>query len=164
MIMADISSYVAIALAFVLALPAMWMAFRGLWPEAFAKRVEIAKAGLFKSFLLGLLTAGIITLVIFVFAKRLGPVPGFLVAGCAIAVGLAGLAGYATLIGERLWQGAEGWKQTRNGGMVLICATALPFIGWFLMLPLLAIVGLGVNVRSRFVRSANTQPASHVEA
>ena len=92
----------------------------------------------------------LISIVIAIFAKRLGPIPGLLVSGSAIAWGLTGLVGYASLIGERLWAGAEAWRQTRNGGLVLICCALLPMVGWFLLLPLFVLIGMGVSVRCLF--------------
>ena len=154
--MAEVFTYVAIAAAFVIALPALWMLSRGLWPEGFERRVEVSRHGVFKSFLIGILPVAIISLIITIFAKRLGPIPGILISGTAFAWGLMGLVGYASVIGERLWINAEAWRQTRNGGLVLICCALLPVVGWFFLLPLFVVIGMGVSVRCMISRKPTT--------
>lgn len=148
MLMSDVLMWVAIATGFVVAIPALWMLSRGLWPEGFERRSQIARGGIWKSFLIGVVPTVVIGFIIAALGKRLGPVPGLLVSGSIITWGLLGMVGYASLIGERLWSNAEIWKQTRNGGLVLICSALFPLVGWFFLLPLFVVVGLGVNVRT----------------
>jgi hypothetical protein len=50
-----------------------------------------------------------------------------------------------------LWPAADPWRQTRNGGLVLACASLLPVVGWFIVFPLLVIAGMGTQVRAWFV-------------
>ena len=163
MLMSDVLIWVAIATGFVVSLPALWMLTRGLWPEASAKRLEISRNGVFASFIAGLVPILVFSFIIAVLGKRLGPVPGILVSGSVLALGLSGLTGYASLIGERLWANAEIWRQTRNGGLVIICCALLPVVGWFLLLPIFVIIGMGVSVRSFLSKSA-VPAASHAEA
>lgn len=150
MLMSDVLIWVAIASGFVVGVPALWMLSRGLWPNTFAKRSIAARKGIGVSLLLGLIPAIVAGLFIAVLGKRLGPVPGIFLSGAIIVWGMMGAAGIASLIGERLWPTGEPWKQTRNGGLVIICAALIPVVGWFLLLPLMAIVGMGVNIRSLF--------------
>lgn len=150
MLMSDVLIWVAIASGFVAGVPALWMLSRGLWPDAFAKRCIAARKSVGMSLLLGLVPAIIAGLVIAVLGKRLGPVPGIFLSGAIIVWGMMGATGIASLIGERLWPAGEPWKQTRNGGLVIICAALIPVVGWFLVLPMIAVVGMGVNVRCLF--------------
>lgn len=147
MLMSDVMIWVAIASGFIVGMPALWMLSRGLWPQSFERRLAISKTGVGTSLLMGLLPVVISSLIIAVLGKRLGPVPGILLAGTIIVWGFMGSAGFASVIGERLWTNAKTWRQTRNGGLVLICCALVPVIGWFLILPLIAIVGMGVNIR-----------------
>jgi hypothetical protein len=80
-------------------------------------------------------------------AKKLGLLAVLVSAG-AMAYGLMGLAGYAAVVGERLWPDAQAWRQSRNGGLVIICVALFPVVGWFFIFPLMMVVGLGVNVRA----------------
>ena len=150
MLFSTVSIYLAIALAFVIGLPALWMLQRGLWPESFEKKLAVSKTGVWKSLLIGLVPVIILSIIIAIMGKRLGPVPGLLVSATALAWGFAGAAGMASLIGMRLWPSGEPWQQTRNGGLALVCSALLPMVGWFLLLPLIAVVGVGVNVRAWF--------------
>jgi hypothetical protein len=150
--------WVAIASGFVVGMPALWMLTRGLWPDSFARRLAVSQAGVGKSLLIGLLPVIMASLIMAVIGKRLGPVPGILVSGTLIVWGFMGSAGLASLIGERLWPAGQAWQQTRNGGLVLICCALVPVIGWFIILPLIAIIGMGVNVRSWFGDKASPAP------
>ena len=151
MLMSDVLMWVAIASGVIVGLPALWMLSRGLWPESFEKRCAAARRGLGLSFLLGLLPAVVFGFMIAGMAKRLGPIPGLIISGALIVWGLVGVVGIASLIGERLWPAGEPWKQTRNGGLVVICCALIPIVGWFLFLPLMAITGMGLNLLSYFI-------------
>lgn len=150
MLFSTVSIYLAIALAFVIGLPALWMIQRGLWPESFDKKLAVAQTSLVKSVLMGLVPVLIVSLLLALMAKRLGPIPGLLLSATILAWGFAGAAGIASLIGLRLWPNSEPWRQTRNGGLALVCCSLLPLVGWFLLLPLIAVLGIGVNVRCWF--------------
>ncbi|MDB6075971.1 MAG: hypothetical protein JWO89_3611 [Verrucomicrobiaceae bacterium] len=152
MLMSDVLMWVAIASGFVVGLPALWMLSRGLWPVAFEKRCAAAKRGMVGSLFLGLIPALFFSFLIALMAKRLGPVPGIIISSALIVWGLNGVVGIASIIGERLWPAGDPWKQTRNGGLVVICCALIPIVGWFLFLPLMALVGMGVNVRCLFMR------------
>ena len=147
MLMSDVLMWVAIASGFIVGLPALWMLSRGLWPEGFEKRSAASRKGLGVSLVLGLMPTVVFAFLIAMLGKRLGPVPGILISGTAIVWGLNGLAGVASLVGERLWPTGEPWKQTRNGGLVVICCALLPVVGWFFLLPLMAVTGMGINMR-----------------
>lgn len=146
MLMADVSIWVAIAAGFVVGMPALWMLSRGLWPESFARRVAVSQGGVGKAFFIGLIPAAIAVMLLMAAGKKGGPVVALLAAAIFVW-GLIGTAGIASLIGERLWPSAEAWKQTRNGGLVVICCALIPVVGWFVFLPLIAVVGMGINTR-----------------
>ncbi|MCW0216738.1 MAG: hypothetical protein OJI67_00320, partial [Prosthecobacter sp.] len=44
------------------------------------------------------------------------------------------------------------WKQTKQGGLVLVLCALLPVVGWAVLLPLMAILGWGIVLRSWFVK------------
>ena len=82
-----------------------------------------------------------------------------LVAGVLITWGLVGAAGIAAVVGERLWPNTESWRQMKQGGLTLVCCALLPVVGWAVLLPLLAIVGWGIQVRSWFEKEPGTTAA-----
>lgn len=148
MLFADYFLWALIALGFVVSLPAIWMVSRALWPAGYERRHRIAQGNLWKTALIGVLPMVFSVLVLAATGKRIG-VLAVLVAGLVVLWGLSGLSGLATVIGERLWpREDEPWRQTRNGGLVLVCCALLPVVGWFILLPLLTLVGMGANVQS----------------
>lgn len=71
-----------------------------------------------------------------------------------LVIGAAfGLAGAVKVTGARLLPGAGGLKQTLWGTLALGGACALPFVGWFGMLPYVGLTGLGAVVLSLFSRA-----------
>jgi hypothetical protein len=40
----------------------------------------------------------------------------------------------------------------------LVCCALLPVVGWAVLLPLIAIIGWGVNVQTLFVKAVVTPP------
>ena len=137
----------------MVALPALWLLARGLWPESLAKHREVASRGLLKCFLIGLvpMIGGITLIAILSKIPKFGAV-AVLVGGVLIAWGFLGAGGIAALIGERLWPQAEPWRQTKHGGMVLVFCALLPVVGWAVLLPLIAILGWGIGLRAWFVK------------
>jgi len=154
MLFSTVLIWLLVAVAFIVALPALWLLARALWPEKVAKHREVASRGLFICFLLGLvpLIGGIVLVTIISKIPQMG-VLSVLVGGGIIAWGFMGAGGIATLIGERLWPTIEPWRQTKHGGLVLVCCALLPVVGWALLLPLIAILGWGINLRSWFVKA-----------
>ncbi len=65
-----------------------------------------------------------------------------------ITWGLLSAAGLASVVGERLWPQAEPWRQMKQGGLTLVCCALLPVVGWAVLLPVLAILGWGLQVRA----------------
>jgi hypothetical protein len=56
------------------------------------------------------------------------------------------------LIGERLFPDHAIWKQILLGSICLSLACALPFVGWFLLLPYVGFVGIGAVILGFFER------------
>jgi uncharacterized membrane protein YhaH (DUF805 family) len=127
-------------------MPALWMLGRGLWPEDFAKRVAVSEGSVGKSLLIGLVPLALSIVLVTATGKKLGAL-AVILAAAVLVWGLMGAAGIASLIGERLWPTSEPWKQTRNGGLVVICCALIPVVGWFVFLPLIAVIGMGINTR-----------------
>jgi len=159
MLFSTVLIWLLIAVAIVVALPALWLLARGLWPEAVAKQQLVASRGLFKCFLFGLapLIAGTVLIAVLSKSPKMGAL-AVLVGGVMIAWGFIGAGGIAALIGERLWPQVEPWRQTKHGGLTLICCALLPVVGWAALLPLIAIIGWGIQIRVLLVK--NPRPES----
>ena len=154
MIVSTVLAWLFVALAFVIAAPALFMLTNGLWPKLAGKSRRAADRGVVLCALIGILPAIAIVIGVVVISKLPGAGAfAVLFAGVAITWGIIGTTGFATMIGERLWPDlahTAPWKLTRNGGLVLICCALLPVVGWIVLLPLIAIVGWGAHVLSIF--------------
>jgi len=155
MLFSTVLSWLLVAVGFVVALPALWVFARGFWPDLVAKQREVAGRGLLRSFFMGLgpLVVGVILVTVLSKVPKMGALAG-LVGGVLIAWGFVGAGGIAALIGERLWPAAEPWRQTKHGGVTLVCCTLMPVVGWVVLLPLMAVVGWGIHVRAWFLKGS----------
>ena len=71
----------------------------------------------------------------------------FAVLALTISIGLAGMV---NLIGERIALGQSGWRRTLWGTLLLGAASAVPLVGWFLLLPYVTCAGIGAFITSFF--------------
>lgn len=155
MLVSTIFMWVAIAAGFIIALPSLWLCGQALWPKAAEKRAQIAATGNLKSILVGAIPL-IITITLL---SRLGKngLALFLPLSVFLLWGFASADGLATYVGRKVWPSlseSKPWKQTMRGGFVLVGSALLPLVGWVLVLPLIAVMGWGISVRSWFVKSA----------
>ena len=155
MVLADTMAVFLVVLVLIIALPALWLLCRGLWPLAVENSTRHCHQGLFKSFLCGLpLTVAVI--VVFGMLTKMGSAGG--IAGAAllsiyVIYSSVGIAGLATAVGQKLPSPEDQdcpWKATRRGSIVLVLSYLLPFIGWFVILPCSLLVGCGSATRNLF--------------
>jgi hypothetical protein len=153
MLFSTVLVWLLVAVGFVVALPALWVLARGLWPEGVGRFRRVAEMGLIKSFLVGLgpLVVGIVLIAVIAKLPKMGALAA-LVGGGLLAWGLIGAGGVAALVGERLWPSSEPWRQVKHGGLTLVCCALLPVVGWFVLLPLMAVIGGGIQVRAWFLK------------
>jgi hypothetical protein len=165
MLFSTVLTWLLIAIGFVIALPALWLLTQALWPTKADQLRTVTERGLLKPALLGLLPLLIGILLVTVLSKlpKLGALAA-LTGGLLIAWGLIGASGIASLIGERLWPQHSPWQQVKFGGLTLVCCALLPVVGWFVLLPLIAVTGAGLHLRTWFLRPTPAPAAiSHVE-
>ena len=153
MLFSTVLVWLLVAVGFVVSLPALWVLARGLWPEGVGRFRRVAEMGLIKSFLVGLgpLVVGIVLIAVIAKLPKMGALAA-LVGGGLLAWGLIGAGGVAALVGERLWPSAEPWRKVKHGGLTLVCCALLPVVGWFVLLPLMAVIGGGIQVRAWFLK------------
>ena len=140
-----------------LGLTAFFLVLSALFPERVARTRSAAEAYGGRSLVIGLVNLvffGAIMLASFALNEQVGggvlAIPG-LGALALLTVGVVfGLAGVIRLLGERLAPGQPAVRRTAYGTLALAWAAATPFIGWFLLLPYAAALGLGAFVLSFF--------------
>lgn len=154
MLFSTVLAWLLVAAAFVVSLPALWLFAQGFWPQRVVRLKALAERGLLKSFLAGLLPL-VVTLVGVTLLSKIPKAGAFsaLVAGLLITWGVLGAAGLAAVIGERLWPQAEAWRQMKHGGVTVICCALLPVVGWLVLLPVLVVLGWGLQVRAWFAKA-----------
>lgn len=163
MLISTIFMWVAIAAGFIIALPSLWLCGQALWPAAAEKRAQVAAGGNLKSILIGIVPL-LITIAIMSKLGKAG-LAGVIPLTVLLLWGFASADGLATFIGRKVWPylgDANPWKQTMRGGFVLVGSALLPMVGWVLVLPLIAVMGWGISVRSWFVKNETptvAQPA-----
>ena len=160
MLISTIFAWAAVAAGFIIALPSLWLCGQALWPNAAEKRARIAATGNLKSLIIGLVPL-IITIAML---SRLGKngLALFIPLSVVLLWGLASADGLATFVGRKVWPAlgeTKPWKQTMRGGFVLVGSALLPLVGWVLVLPLIAVMGWGISVRSWFVKQQVEAPA-----
>jgi hypothetical protein len=135
-----------------------------LFPARAAKTQDVANRMPGRSFVIGLvnfLFLLLISLALFSLSER---VEGLLkvillfpalVVTILLAIALSfGLGSMAQLIGERLVPAQSAWKRTLWGTLLLGLGGSVPLLGWFLLLPYAAWVGMGAFIIGFFQKTA----------
>ena len=160
--MFDIVRFLLVIILLTIGLIAFFLVANALFPQRVTKTKSVIQSMPARSLGIGLVNFAffaVIAMVLFSVAENTGPfirgiltIPGvFILAFLAIVLSL-GLAGMANFIGERIFPDLSSWKQTLWGTVCLSLACALPFAGWFLLLPYVGFVGIGAVILGFFQR------------
>ena len=149
MIVADILMWFLLIMGTYVVFISYWLAAQALFPELTDRCRQRIKAAPWKHALIGLAwtiptaAAGVALL------NVPNPLLKFLGATIVLLLILAGLIGSSALaaqIGFGLAQPSDQtqpWRRVLRGGMVLGLTFVFPLIGWFLILPLSLVIGVG---------------------
>ena len=149
MLMADTMSIFFVILGMLLAFSGLWLLCRGLWPEAVTAAADRCAKRLWSSFLAGLpitIVMVVLTKTLFSVLGPVGKIAGVGVVCLYMLQAHTGVSGLATSIGRRLFSPLDEqrpWRSTLRGGVVLELTYLLPFLGWFVILPVSIIIGSG---------------------
>ncbi len=157
---------IVVALLGVVCLAALFLVLGVLFPTAVERTRRSAETALGRSFLIGLVNF------IFVVAIGLGlgalgrslgtGVFGVIVILLAIALILVltfGLAGMAEVVGDRLTPDRGRVRRTGWGTAALALGCLTPYVGWFGLLPFVALAGIGAFVLGWYMNRGRA-PAS----
>jgi hypothetical protein len=164
----EVGLAVAVVLGLVLSITAYFLLARALWPRLSAA----AEARFARAPILSIVTGLPLALLVLIVAGKLigssAGIVGWPLAAIAIGAALAGGSGVAARVGKALASPADlgrEWAPVLRGGLVILLASLLPILGWFVILPALLAGGLGAAVLGvlRPIRAAEAAPASPAE-
>ena len=144
-----------ILIAAVVGLPCLFLSIRAIFSQRQLEVQDTLVSAPLKSFLAGIVTAlAVFGIFVGLQSTELPPLGLASVAIAAIAGGTAlfGLATVASVTGERVLglrdQQSSPFAHTSVGTLLLVIMGALPFLGWFLIGPSAAVLGLGAVIVS----------------
>ena len=161
--MSDILRFFLALTLVTIGLAAYFLVLKALFSQRVTKTLSTIQSMPARSFGIGVVNFVfffVIAAVLLSMAENAGPfirgiltIPALIIlAFLAIVISL-GLVAMSNLIGERLFPDFPGWRQTIWGTVCLSFACALPFVGWFLLLPYVGFVGIGAVILGFFQRN-----------
>ncbi len=165
--MEDILRLTVMIVLLNIGLVAYFLTGRLLFPRRIARTRMVAEGTPGRSFGVGLvnfLFFGAIAMVLLSVADRVGneflkmvvTLPALFFLG-VLGIGLSfGLCGMAELVGERLAPTQTAFRRTVWGTLVVSLGSSLPFVGWFILLPYVGLVGLGAFILGFFWKEVVT--------
>jgi hypothetical protein len=151
MIIGDIVLWLLMVCGAWLALTTTWLSTVALFPRLTGECQERYGSQAVWAMLLGLVTVVpgiIIAITLFKFAPHpLARLIAVLIPVLLLLLALVGSSGLAGRIGAGLSSPgdvAQPWRRVLRGGWVLSCSFLMPLLGWFVLLPLALLSGIGV--------------------
>lgn len=161
--MFDILRLLFVIVLLTIGLAAYFLVVVALFPQRVAAPKAILQSMPARAFGLGLVNFvffAVIAMALLAAAENAGPfikgiltIPALIILTFLAVILSFGLAAACGLIGERILPDATAWKQTLWGTVCLTLACAVPFVGWFLLLPYMSFVGVGAVILGFFHRT-----------
>ena len=147
------------------ALAAYFLVFVAFFSNRITKTQRVINQTPGRSFWVGLvnfLFFGVIVMLLFAISENAENLVRFILIPPAVAITAVlaiilsfGLTGMVNTVGERIFPDQCAWRKTLWGTVILAFACALPFVGWFLLLPYTGLTGFGAVILSFFQRESN---------
>lgn len=142
-----------LVVASAISLMGFFAALRALFPGALRSSLETASLMPGRSLLVGFVNViflSALTLGLYLLGQGLGGgglmLPGILLTAFDAVLISFGLTTMALMLGERLFPGRGAAGRAMYGGLLLILASAAPFVGWFGFLPYAVLTGVGAFI------------------
>ena len=142
------------------ALAAYFLVFVAFFSNRITKTQRVINQTPGRSFWVGLvnfLFFGVIVMLLFAMSENAENLVRFILIPPAVAITAVlaiilsfGLTGMVNTVGERIFPDQSAWRKTLWGTVILAFACALPFVGWFLLLPYTSLTGIGAVILSFF--------------
>ena len=163
--MSDIARLLVIIILLLIGISAYFLVLNALFAARLTTTRTVSQLMPARSFAIGLvnfLFFAVIAIVLLSVAENAGDfiklvlsIPAMIILAFLAIVLSFGLAGMSNHIGERIFTDLPSWKQTLWGTVCLSLACALPFVGWFLLLPYVGLTGFGAVILGFFQRKNN---------
>lgn len=161
--MTDILRLTLFALLLTITLTAYFLVIGALFTNRVAKTQSILNVTPGRSFGLGMVNFFFFGLIAFVmlslaenagsFVKGMLTIPALLTLAFLSVLLSIGLTAAVHHLAERLFPDLVNWKRNLWSSVILCIACALPFVGWFLLLPYIAFTGIGATILGFFQKS-----------
>ena len=162
--MTDILRLLLIIILLSISLTAYFLILGALFTARVEKTPRVINQMPGRSFGVGLvnfLFFGVILLVLFTItdgsANRVNSVvriilliPAFALTALLMAILSLGIAGMLQVLGERIFPNLNGSRRSVSSTAIAAFACALPVVGWFLLLPYIALTGFGAVILGFF--------------
>jgi hypothetical protein len=154
--MSDILRLLLAIILLTIGLVAYFLVMNALFAPRVARTKSVAQSMPARSAGIGLVNFvffAVVATVLLSVAETTGPflqgiltIPAVVILAALAFVLSLGLVATSNLIGERIFPDFSAWKQTLWGTVCLSLACALPFVGWFLLLPYVVCIGIGAVI------------------
>ena len=162
--MTDILRIFFIIIALTITLAAYFLVIGALFTNRVTKTQSIINQTSGRAFGLGMvnfLFFGLIAVVLLSVAENAGSfvkgiltLPALIIFGFLTVLLSLGLTGMVNVLAERIFPDLTLWKRNIWSSIILCFACALPFLGWFLLLPYLGFVSIGAAILGFFQRDS----------
>ena len=162
--MTDILRTFFIVTLLTITLAAYFLVIGALFTSRVTKTQSIINQTSGRAFGLGLVNFFFFGLIAFVmlslaenagsFVKGVLTIPALLILAFLSVLLSLGLTGMVNVLGERLFPDMTSPKRNVWSAVILCFACALPFVGWFLLLPYVGFVSIGASILGFFQRNS----------
>lgn len=162
--MTDILRIFFIVILLTITLAAYFLVIGALFANRVTKTQNIINQTSGRAFGLGLVNFLFFGLIAFVmlslaenagsFVKGVLTIPALVILAFLAVLLSLGLTGMVNVLGERLFSDMPSPKRNIWSAVILCFACALPFVGWFLLLPYVGFVSIGAAILGFFQRSS----------
>ena len=121
----------------------------GFFPNMAAQSQAVIERSPGRALLVGLVNLlffGTLILTLLALGENVAPIftiPALILMFLLLVATMLGLPGLVLLLGQRLWPEKQPVKRSMYAAVLLLLASLSPFLGWFILMPLLLIVALG---------------------
>lgn len=150
--MADVFKILFPVVGTLMSFVCFWLLYEAIFPNAVERcRAAYVRRPISAVLLGALITAPTMTvgLTLINIANPVTKFIGFAMLCFLILIGILGSAGLSRLIGVRLasiGDERQPWRRVLRGGIILSITFLFPVVGWFLVLPVTLVSGVGASV------------------